>query len=104
MGTKILDYKPISIELIYSDDESLEGLRKSDEFLEFVYGEMTKVIKHAIKANKKELDAFYIKNINYFINIKRHQFKNILNTMLQYYVNKESYQKCGEIKKIIDKL
>ena len=69
-----------------------------------VYKSLVDGISEAIKTNKKEIKVCEVKNSNLYITVEKPKWKESLGSALQYYENKEEYEKCFKIKNLIDKL
>ena len=69
-----------------------------------VYKSLIDGVTEAIKTNKEIVKLCEVKNTNIFITVEKPEWKNSLDSALQYYVNKEEYEKCSKIKDLIDKL
>tara|TARA_R110002020_G_scaffold17760_10_gene61992 strand:+ start:2360 stop:2629 length:270 start_codon:yes stop_codon:yes gene_type:complete len=69
-----------------------------------VYKSLVDGVTEAIKSNKKEIKLCEVKNSNTYITVEKPEWKNSLDSALQYYVNEEEYEKCSKIKDLIDKL
>ena len=82
----------------------------------FEYNEELKSSKHqvykslvdgvivAIKKDKKEIKLCEVKNSGIYITVEKQEWKNSLDSALQYYINTEEYEECSKIKNLIDKL
>jgi len=69
-----------------------------------VYKSLIDGVTEAIKSDKKEIKLCEVKNSNIYITVEKQEWKNSLDSALQYYVNTEEYEKCSKIKNLIDKL
>ena len=69
-----------------------------------VYRSLIEGISEAIKTNKEEIKLCEVKNSNTYITVERPEWKVSLDSALQFYINKEEYEECSKIKKLIDKL
>ena len=69
-----------------------------------VYKSLIDGVTEAIKTNKEEIKLCEVKNTNIYITVEKPEWKESLDSALQYYVNKEEYEKCSKIKDLIDKL
>ena len=69
-----------------------------------VYKSLIDGVTEAIKTDKEEIKLCEVKNSGIFITVGKQEWKNSLDSALQYYVNKEEYEECSKIKKLIDKL
>ena len=69
-----------------------------------VYKSLIDGVTEAIKTNKEIVKLCEVKNTNIFITVEKPEWKDSLDSALQYYVKKEEYEQCSKIKKLIDKL
>jgi len=69
-----------------------------------VYKSLVEGISEAIKTNKKEIKLCEVKNSNTFITVEKPEWKDSLDSALQFYINTEEYEECSKIKNLIDKL
>tara|TARA_Y100001963_G_C6617442_1_gene370017 strand:- start:177 stop:446 length:270 start_codon:yes stop_codon:yes gene_type:complete len=69
-----------------------------------VYKSLIEGVSDAIKTNKEEIKLCEVKNTNIYITVEKPEWKDSLDSALQYYVNKEEYEQCSKIKDLIDKL
>ena len=57
---------------------------------------------HGLSIKKQKLCE--VKNSNIFITVEKQEWKNSLDSALEYYISTEEYEECSKIKKLIDKL
>ena len=69
-----------------------------------VYKSLIDGVTEAIKSNKEEIKLCEVKNSGIFITVGKQEWKNSLDSALQYYINTEEYEECSKIKDLIDKL
>ena len=69
-----------------------------------VYKSLVEGVTEAIKTNKKEIKLCEVKNSNTYITVEKPEWKDSLDSALQFYINKEEYEQCSKIKDLIDKL
>ena len=69
-----------------------------------VYKSLIDGVTEAIKTDKEEIKLCEVKNSGIYITVEKQEWKNSLDSALQYYVNKEEYEECSKIKSLIDKL
>ena len=69
-----------------------------------VYKSLIDGVTEAIKTNKEIVKLCEVKNSNIYITVEKPEWKDSLDSALQYYVNTEEYEKCSKIKDLIDKL
>jgi hypothetical protein len=83
---------------------SYDQLTEIPEIKEVVIEELVVAIKEAITAKKKSINLFEIANSNYYIKLDKSEFKRSLETALEYFVEKEDYNKCIECRELIKEL
>ena len=69
-----------------------------------VYKSLIDGVSEAIKNNKTEVKLCEVKNSNIFITVEKQEWKNSLDSALQYYINTEEYEQCSKIKDLIEKI
>ena len=83
---------------ILSNNEELSSKKHQ------VYKSLIDGVIEAIKSNKKEIKLCEVKNSNIYITVEKTKWKSSLDSVLQFYINKEEYEECSKIKDLIDKL
>ena len=81
---------------IFAHDEELNSKK--------VYKSLIDGVTEAIKTNKEEIKLCEVKNTNIFITVEKPEWKESLDSALQYYIDIEEYEECSKIKNLIDKL
>ena len=69
-----------------------------------VYKSLIDGVTEAIKKDKKEIKLCEVKNSGIYITVGKQEWKNSLDSALQYYIDIEEYEECSKIKNLIDKL
>lgn len=69
-----------------------------------VYKSLIDGVTEAIKENKKAIKLCEVKNSGIYITVEKTEWKDSLDSALQFYVDKEEYEQCSKIKDLIDKL
>ena len=69
-----------------------------------VYKSLIDGVSEAIKLDKEEIKLCEVKNSNTYITVERENWKNSLDSALQFYIDIEEYEECSKIKNLIDKL
>ena len=69
-----------------------------------VYKSLIDGVTEAIKTDKEEIKLCEVKNSGIFITVEKEEWKNSLDSALEYYISTEEYEECSKIKKLIDKL
>lgn len=74
------------------------------EVKEVVIEEVLYAIKDAIKRKKSSIELFEVANSGYYLELKKEKFKTSLETALEYFTEKEEYDRCIECRDLINKL
>ena len=69
-----------------------------------VYKSLVEGVSEAIKENKEAINLCEVKNSGIVITVEKPEWKKSLDSALQFYVNREEYEECSKIKKLIDRL
>jgi len=81
-------------------DDVIDNLPK--DLLEMVENETLNAIKYGIQTNKSNVALFEINNSDQYISLSKDKWKMFLNKTLSKYVEKEDYNKCIEIRNLIN--
>ena len=93
-----------TIEIQYYSKDELQKLSTSEDFIDFIIEDSYKTIKNAIKQNVEKVELFNILNLSLIVELEKKNFKKVLNRIIKHYIRYEEYEKCNEIKNIIEKL
>ena len=69
-----------------------------------VYKSLIDGVTEAIKTNKELIKLCEVKNSGMFITVEKQEWKNSLDSALEYYISIEEYEECSKIKDLINKL
>ncbi len=69
-----------------------------------VYKSLIDGVTEAIKTDKEAIKLCEVKNTNIYITVEKPEWKESLDSALQYYIDNEEYEECSKIKNLIDKL
>ena len=69
-----------------------------------VYKSLIEGVTEAIKSDKKEIKLCEVKNSGVFITVEKPEWRESLDSALQYYIDTDEYEECSKIKNLIDKL
>ena len=69
-----------------------------------VYKSLIEGVTEAIKSDKKEIKLCEVKNSGVFITVEKPEWRESIDSALQYYIDTEEYEECSKIKNLIDKL
>ena len=79
-------------------------LHEIPEVKEVVIEEIVYAIKDAIKRKKSKIELFEVANSEYYIELKKEQFKLSLQSAINYFLEKEEYDRCIECRDLITKI
>ena len=83
---------------------SYDQLHEIPEVKEVVIEEVIVAVREAIKRKKSSIELFEVANSDYYLELKKDQFKSSLETALEYFIEKEEYDRCIECRDLINKL
>ena len=90
--------------LVLNRGVSYEDVQKDSYVQEVVMSEVINAIKDGIKRKHRNISLFQINDSNYVIGLDKKQWKPSLQSALKFYEEKEEYNKCSEIVKLINSL
>ena len=79
-------------------------LHEIPEVKEVVIQEVIVAVRDAIKRKKSSIELFEVANSDYYLELKKDKFKSSLETAIEYFVEKEEYDRCIECRDLINKL
>ena len=102
----IKETKPTTtlIEIVYNDSSDLKKLASKEEFVNFIVKDSLESIENAIKYGDEKVELFNIFNLSLTVELKRSNFKSVLNNITKYYIKDEDYEMCNNIKNLIDEI
>ena len=83
---------------IFSHNEELSSKKNK------VYKSLIDGVTEAIKNKKETIKLCEVKNSGIFITVEKEEWKNSLDSALEYYISTEEYEECSKIKNLIEKL
>ena len=83
---------------------SYSQLTEMPEIRKVVIEETIYAIKDGLNKNKTSISLFEVAYTNCYIELKKDKWKSALESTLEHYIAEEDYDKCAEIKGLIDKL
>tara|TARA_R110001592_G_scaffold80304_3_gene239371 strand:+ start:598 stop:921 length:324 start_codon:yes stop_codon:yes gene_type:complete len=92
------------IEIAYRDKNDLKNLSNSKEFQSLIMEDSFKGIKEAINKKWKKVELFNIINLSVIIEINSSSFPSALKRISKYFELIEEYERCAEIKQLINKI
>ena len=75
---------PHNLELIYDEVEDLQKFYENPDFVKYVLGWSVELIEEAIEGKKNKVEIFNIVNLSLIVEVKRNQFPNIIQNVLNY--------------------
>jgi hypothetical protein len=82
----------------------LDLLIANKTFYQLVYKEAIDSISDAITSRSKTATLFELNKSEHYIEIDKPQWKQALETCIEFYLKTEDYEICSKIKNIIDKI
>ena len=82
----------------------LEDLSKNDEVIRIIMEGVFKSLGVAIESKLIRVPIIKLSNLNKSVWVSRDQYKNVLNTVLAYYEERQNFEQCAKIKNLIDQL
>lgn len=92
-----------NLEIIYNNSEDLKKLSTREGFKQFILEDSFKTIEIALKNNLDKVELFNLFNLSLVVILKKSNYKDVLNNILEYYITEENYEKCSLIQNIITK-
>jgi hydroxymethylpyrimidine pyrophosphatase-like HAD family hydrolase len=83
---------------------NIDSLCNNEVFSRTVFKETFLGIKDAVETKKKTAILFELEKSEYFIEIEKSDWKQALESCIDKFVEIEQYEKCSEIKELIDKI
>ena len=104
MEKKTKKKKITNIEISYSNKRELKELSNKEEFRGIIMRDSFRAIKDAIKNNYTTIELFNIINLSIIIKLSSLYFPTALKRISNYFEENEEYEKCAEIKQLINKI
>jgi len=79
-------------------------LKDIPEIQHIVLNETICAIKDGVEKDKGSISIFEIADSNCFVELSREKWKSTLKNTMEYFVEREDYNKCIEIRELINKL
>jgi len=83
---------------------SYSQLQEFPEIKKIVLEGAIYAIKEGITKNKPSISLFEVAYSDYYIDLKKEKWKSTLEKVLEYYIEKEEYDKCAETRDLINQL
>jgi len=101
---QVKSHRPIKLNIDYSSREELQEFALNSEFNQFILENTLEPLKYAINKNKTQCILFVVGDGDYKVIVKKNQYKTILDRAIEYFENKEDYNKCNELVKLKEKI
>lgn len=82
----------------YSQLKDIPGIKEA------VIEETIYAIKYGIEKNKTTIPLFEVAHSDYYIDLAKKEWKPTLEHVIEYYIEKEEYKICAEVRDLINKL
>jgi hypothetical protein len=79
-------------------------LSNAPEIRKAVLDETIYAIKDGIEKHKASISLFEVADSDYYIELSKDKWKPTLEHLIEYYAEKEEYDKCVEVRDLISKL
>ena len=86
------------------DNVPVDRILESTTLVEFVYIETPEAIKAAIKSKKATATLFQINNSEAYLEIPKSEWVAAIDSCMTYFMEKERYEVCTELKQLRSKL
>jgi hypothetical protein len=83
---------------------SYSQLNEIPEIKKTVIEEVISAVKEGINKNKTSISLFEVGNSDYLIELEKGNWKSSLENAIEYYIEKEDYDKCIECRDLINKI
>ena len=104
MKEETVKKKITSIEISYNSKRDLKELSNKEEFQNIIMRNSFKAIKEAIKNDNTTVELFNIVNLSVIIKLSYLYYPSALKKISNYFEEYEEYEKCAEIKQLINKI
>jgi hypothetical protein len=86
------------------NNSTYESFQQHPTVKKIVIEELVFAIKDGVTKRKKSVSLFQMNNTNLILELDRENWKKSLQNAIDYFVNSEEYEKCQEIKDLINKI
>ena len=69
-----------------------------------VYKSLVEGVEEAFKTNSNEIKLCEVKYANTYLTVHKNNWSSSLAKAMDFYIEREEYEQCSKIKKLIDKL
>lgn len=74
------------------------------EIEDVVIEELLSAVKYAIKMKKKSVPICEVAGSGFYIKLNKEQYRPSLEKAMKYFVTREQFEKCAEIRDLIEKV
>jgi hypothetical protein len=92
------------LSIIGDGTPDVKALCNNEIFSKAVYSEAVEGIKDAIKNKSKTAILFELNKSEYYVELDKSEWKQALQSCMDIFIEKELYERCSEIKILIDKI
>jgi hypothetical protein len=85
-------------------DASYSQIAEIPELKQIIMEETVFAITDGMNKNKKTISLFEVAESNYYIQLDKNNWKPALSTALEYYIEREDWDKCIKCRDLIKKL
>jgi delta-aminolevulinic acid dehydratase/porphobilinogen synthase len=87
-----------------SNGATYEQVKSNPQVRKVVIEELVRAIKEGVNKKKKSVSLFEIHNSGMLLELERNNWKQSLENALTFYVEKEDYTKCIEVRDLIKQI
>ena len=98
---KVVKREVVNIEIDWDSESDLIELGDNEIFVDFILEESLKAIVDALKNNKDKAELFNVFNMSVIIELKKSQFKIVLERINHMLIKNEEYERCNELKNLL---
>jgi hypothetical protein len=92
------------IRMRLKNGETLQKIQEHPGFQEIIHEELIFAIEDGVRKNQKSVTLFQIDNFDYSLELKRTEWKQSLNHVMQAYIASQDYIKCCKIRDLISQI
>jgi hypothetical protein len=105
MKKEIIEVESLTkIAIVWEEGEDITLLGDDEKFKELILTKTYKSITKAIKSGEDTIELFDVPNHGVIIEISKENYKPALQTIQSYFIDKEEYEECIKIQKLLKKL
>lgn len=105
MAKKIIRKIPSMVITVVGDGRAnIDSLCANETFAKAVFKEAVEGIKDAIANKRQSAILFEVAKSEYYVELEKTEWKQVLQICLDKHIEKEDYERCSEIKLLMDKI